>query len=627
MIKSPESLGSASYNAEQPYNDPYAAMSEEAGFEAFSGLYDSSKNLPVTTSGQQDGSELFKRPELKQAMYEERRQVAGEVLDARNRYNPIRSRLERDEAELFLLEQELTELNSKRYELASDIEQRLHQLSVRLKSIVNIPDKTVGSLESSVREVDTWIKQQVAEVERLRLGIQESQRLLDEITPPEDLLQAYKVHRETAPLTVADKKELLQSEFLSDISTKEYMALWRKLNPYFMAHVTRHGVKDKARFHVGGAGEFNDGAKAILESGKLTSLTGSESGLKQVADRAALYGSGPLTGDMVRAYLSDYGEPPIYADITSVHLSAQEVLDDLYGGESDNQAFFVFPADFIASQYTYTFHGYEGFASRPEGSEAKWNDTFVYDSNGGDVGIPLDSGLTFLPKSTLVDPVTGSKYALEQGVSPSGVESLVPSVDEGLVLQLQEWLRDSSTRDKILTIYEEVERSSRYIGREEIKGHEFAERCSKLLDPFIESKADRRQIAYQIYYSYDRWSETLDLNKIDIEKMAYGGEWDESSIFWKKAENRVRAEDYWESYFLQNPEQRPKHVVYYDGEPTQAVNDFLMAHEIYPKALGEDEDKFLGFEENHRPEYYSDPRIFAGIDAVATKIEAAAIKN
>ncbi len=40
-------------------------------------------------------------------------------------------------------------------------------------------------------------------------------------------------------------------------------------------------------------------------------------------------------------------------------------------------------------------------------------------------------------------------------------------------------------------------------------------------------------------------------------------------------ENAVPAEKYWENYFTQHPDQRPAHIVYYDGNPSEAVEQTL----------------------------------------------------
>ena len=39
-----------------------------------------------------------------------------------------------------------------------------------------------------------------------------------------------------------------------------------------------------------------------------------------------------------------------------------------------------------------------------------------------------------------------------------------------------------------------------------------------------------------------------------------------ASANWKRAENTTTAKEYWERYFTQHPEQKPKHIVFYNGD-------------------------------------------------------------
>src|SRR6185503_4609999 len=97
-----------------------------------------------------------------------------------------------------------------------------------------------------------------------------------------------------------------------------------------------------------------------------------------------------------------------YPDKIAVHFAAQMVADQFYGGERNNEVFFVYPSDFIASQHEYAFNGWEKDFTKPQ-SETKWNDVFVWPSNLENPGISVDAGLVFLPDHTPVDPETGSK--------------------------------------------------------------------------------------------------------------------------------------------------------------------------------------------------------------------------
>ena len=85
---------------------------------------------------------------------------------------------------------------------------------------------------------------------------------------------------------------------------------------------------------------------------------------------------------------------------------------------------------------------------------------------------------------------------------------------------------------------------------------------------------------------------------------------------WKLAENAVPAREYWERHFQKHPEQRPAHVIYYDGDPSAAVVSTLEEAGILEEVPSYDQrwhtdqiftgrgdsserdGKWLGFEEN-----------------------------
>ena len=66
----------------------------------------------------------------------------------------------------------------------------------------------------------------------------------------------------------------------------------------------------------------------------------------------------------------------------------------------------------------------------------------------------------------------------------------------------------------------------------------------------------------------------------------------------KLVENGIPAQQYWESFFEKHPEQRPKHIIYYDGTPTDAVKHLLMQQDIGDPDMVPPEGKLLGFDDN-----------------------------
>lgn len=150
-----------------------------------------------------------------------------------------------------------------------------------------------------------------------------------------------------------------------------------------------------------------------------------------------------------------WASAPKYPDITATHLAAQMVSDEYYGGERGNEVFFVYPSDVLASQYAFTFNGGEKDFTRPQ-SETKWNDVFVW-TDPNNLGVPVDSGIVFLPEKTPVDPETGSKYASEIKVV-DGQEKRVMIEDTTLVSSFIEWgkkMDDQSTLKQAFTAYKD----------------------------------------------------------------------------------------------------------------------------------------------------------------------------
>jgi len=92
----------------------------------------------------------------------------------------------------------------------------------------------------------------------------------------------------------------------------------------------------------------------------------------------------------------------------------------------------------------------------------------------------------------------------------------------------------------------------------------------------------------------------------------------EVSAHWKRAENTIPAKEYWESFFSENPQLRPAHVVYYDGDPTIAVYEFLRQNNIGKADTSKTEGLLLGFDDNHVLDMENDPRANHGYQELVT---------
>lgn len=265
-----------------------------------------------------------------------------------------------------------------------------------------------------------------------------------------------------------------------------------------------------------------------------------------------------------------------WADRCAIHFAQHTVLDEYYGGETGNEVFYIFPTDVIASQCKFGGHMH-GLTTAQVQSERKWNDLFVWSEDGV---IPLDAGFVFLPKSQMVDRRTGSRYLTQEIADETGEIIFSPEKDEERISRFKEWLDGLSDESpEIVPLKENNDNSFlmekvREIGIPECR---------------ISSIADHGN-GYAIleYIKKKHFSNVYYLPQEQLEKMTQEEISDYSVREYlsarladlKETDDTVTAQEYWEQYFAKRPGLRPAHVIYYDGDPSKAVRDFLVNHGI-----------------------------------------------
>lgn len=133
-------------------------------------------------------------------------------------------------------------------------------------------------------------------------------------------------------------------------------------------------------------------------------------------------------------------------------------------------------------------------------------------------------------------------------------------------------------------------------------------------------------ITYSLFSSVDginQYQYTGAIGFGDSKKEAALSKLRQASANWKRASNTVSAKEYWEAYFEQHPDQKIKHVVFYDGTPTTAIHEFQTRHNIGQADTSEKEGDLLGFNDRHVRDMRGDPRANRGYDelvATAHKI-------
>lgn len=557
---------------------------------------------------------------------EGRSETAQTILEARASARSTKEGITGNEQKV----QEIAELTSTSYQQErqkmGELTQRLETLVVKLKNAVGFGDKQAAALQEEIgaikSERDALYTQSYAIEDELK-ALKEKQA---EIPNPKQLLEAYYEKVATQPLSNEQKRELLKPEVLSSLSTEEYTVLWRRLNPHFLAHVTRQGFRDHTGGdimvdHNSGYREYINGFVDVMGNGRsifppiarIGLVNRDEATVKSfVSNFLKEASSAEEAKEMFVRFLNrGMASAPKYPDITATHLAAQIVSDGYYGGERGNEVFFVYPSDVLASQYAFAFNGWEKDFTRPQ-SETKWNDVFIW-TDPNHPGVPVDSGIVFLAEKVPVDPETGSKYASEIKVV-DGEEKRVMIEDTAMVSSFVEWgkkLDDQSPLKKAFSSYKDERNYNRQQDLKEDCFAAFVGELQGLGFATDSSAALASKLIGEMFY------------KDSFDEEALRGIMESSGARLKRAESTVPAKQYWESFFAKKPGLRPKHVQYYDGDPTTAVLKFQQQNNIGGADTSKTDGQLLGFDDHHVLDMEKDPRANVGYDdlvATAGKI-------
>lgn len=383
----------------------------------------------------------------------ERRKKKQEIFDGIKRYRELMA----GSKALLQRRKELLELQGK----------RTHNFGYRIKQKFGLHDSQMEKWDSELSQIEKQRQESIDLAYKGYVGNEDTiQARIDAIGDDTHIKEETFVNNFVTPLEKEQKRELLTFDNLAKLTTMEYLNLWKGLNPYYLSHVTRQGYRDHVGmvYHIAGKGEFHDNFKNIMNSDKkLHSIWESATGkgMSDVGDETAVdrylqqetflkngvpesLQDGELDEGALAAALGGMHNIPnqpdgYWRDRTSVHFMANAIGDKFYGAEDDNEIFFIYPADVLASQcYTttglgstedYTCQKAKGLVPGKEANEH--NDYSVMPRENG---IPLDAGLVFLPKNILVNPENGSKYQTYDGEN-----SVLASVENGGVRAEQYW--------------------------------------------------------------------------------------------------------------------------------------------------------------------------------------------
>ncbi|MEY4701264.1 MAG: hypothetical protein RL326_1451 [Pseudomonadota bacterium] len=540
-----------------------------------------------------------------------------------------------------------------RIALERDYQRRSRTIASYLRRLVG-SDPILEMLREGLTVSEKALIPRSLELATLDTELRQTRQRLDALPDPNLGIIRFSKEISRAPLSLDEKRELLRPEVLAALSLDEYMKVWARLNPYFVAHITRQGVRDHNAmfYHSAGMHEYHDGFWEITRNRRELRAPRAVNDRLDPTDRESVREF--LRANRVferpskeeaKAFFNDLlhysiATAPKYADKAAIHFSAQIVLNRHYGCETDNEIFIVFPSDVIASQYHFSFGGWEKDFTRKQ-SEDGWNDVFVWDQRDVQTTIPLDAGIVFLPSSTLVDPVTGSRYALSEP-RVDGQPKYSPQRHVEFDRAFASWCADislegefgKSLREHMIHIADPrvattpEEANARYAREEEIISS-----LRSAIDKTLQGLTVPADIAVHMNEKLLTKSRDLAWQLSRSEETAAGAptvafnEWDtrEMLAYLRPAIEPIPARKYWEARFEREPELRPRHIVYYEGDPTKAIERFLAQHEIIQggdlvdfrasrQAELNHEERLLGFYEHFVADMSTDPRANRGLD-------------
>ena len=422
---------------------------------------------------------------------------------------------------------------------------------------------------------------------------QKDKIILPDMMEPKKMLDNFyageKKKWENSPYSKEDIEINFSEEHLSSLSLEDYALLMKRFPNQMVAHVTRQGVRDHTGmlWHTKGEGEFHNGFVKMMEDGRLRSPLGialvekeKEKAMeiflhldKFSSKDEALENLEKYTREDQGNHYEGVGE---YVDSMSIHFATEQVADRLYGGEKGNEFFFAIPSAQIASQYY--FNG-----QLRDSSGGQRNDQWVWANE--EKGININSGLVFIPEKIQVSKENGSKYELDENKNRK--------VYQENIEDLKRLMKYDDLNDLVKSLQRTAGETGKNLSELNI---ELREKCGiqneklanyMISNPKLMSNLENLSNAY--YFVDDDEVERLN-QKVD-ERLK--NILDEGDILYEMAKDATPAKDYWENYFNNHPEQRPSKIVYYNGDPTTALENWQIKNGLKKRSDRED----LGFEE------------------------------
>jgi len=266
----------------------------------------------------------------------------------------------------------------------------------------------------------------------------------------------------------------------------------------------------------------------------------------------------------------------------------------------------------VASQFYFYFNTGDAYASfsKPV-PDRKWNDVFVWPKSGKlkDASIPVDAMLVFIPEDVQVDKETGSKYVIDE--NGKRIE------DEEIKTKFQLWLKERKSDEylkNMIISYNETRKSGQdsKLIEDQIKTH--------FHDSLLKSGIDEERASDIVRAIFELGEFYTELPKTGhiVKSTKHSGQIIDpaerilrlSNAIWKRPRDSISSKEYWTALFDSKPNIKPKHIIYYNGDPKEAVFDFLKQNKIEASVkYDQDEgDRFLGFDKNRVTNLKEDDR-------------------
>ncbi|HBU28021.1 TPA: hypothetical protein DEB00_02790 [Candidatus Uhrbacteria bacterium] len=398
-----------------------------------------------------------------------------------------------------------------------------------------------------------------------------------DVPSAKDILNQYyeseKTLWESREVATADVLEYFKADKLAEMDMDSYVDLLRRFPAEMVTHVSRRGVRDHAELinHNSGLYEHSSAFDGVLESGRLKSAISLQLEGDQKDDAIAeqLNLDSLKTKEEAYAHVDQLTQREgwsSFADHGAVHFATEWVADDYYGSERGNEVFIAFPSALIASEFQ--FGGGHGRNLTSAGEDAHRNDLWVWEKDTE--GIPIDAGVTFLPKDAAVNPETGSRYELDANNNPfvdtERVQQLKAVLESGVIVELAAAAQEQERADYSLPRFErddkrkegreKLQKSIReQLGLSDLDAQEYLENITPLV-----VLSERAQKALT--------EENDPYNHIDGEiKSALV----RMGAYYKRASNPVSSREYWSKRFEAHPDQKPSKIVYYEGDSPSAA--------------------------------------------------------